>query len=150
MINSHNITYVHFFTSFSFLTLLICNRLVIHSLTDQVFLAMSMAVQDGAIGNMIGNKSSGKRGMVSSLAQELGVEVIEVDCSMITDPTLIMTKVKAALGCGLWLEITNYNSLSKEIASVLLTTLSVACDALAARLNNCCIFFYLLFLYFFP
>jgi hypothetical protein len=87
------------------------DRLLVTPLTDRCYVALMNSFRDSAVPLLHGNSGTGKKTCVTELAYQLGVDVFERDCGAVDNFDSIYNPIQAAVGCGMWLLLSNSNKL---------------------------------------
>jgi hypothetical protein len=106
------------------------SRLVITPLTDRFYLAVQNVIHAGGLCCVTGD-GLGKQHLVASLAQELGFDVVPIDCRAVNTVDALTRVVRANLGSGFWANYRNVSEIEPGFLGVFLTVFSAVHLALA-------------------
>lgn len=119
------------------------HRLVVTPLTTRCLYAINVALQPhgnykfGSIPIVTGPNGHNKQSMLSFLASELGVEMINVDLVNTTQNSSdLLYIVKATVEAGLWLNLFEIGRIKPELFSILMTSLTAVYEKMATRTEN--------------
>jgi hypothetical protein len=97
------------------------DRLVITPLSDSCFFSITKSLNNLNIPVIQGMGGVGKRSVIHSLSYELGCETLSFDSEILTNENTLIDILRASMGCGLWLNITNVENMQENLLSVLLS-----------------------------
>jgi hypothetical protein len=106
------------------------SRLVITPLTDRFYLAVQNVIHAGGLCCITGD-GLGKQYLTASLAQELGFDVVPIDCRAIGTVDALTRVVRANLGSGFWANYRNISDIDPGFLGAFLTVFSAVHLALA-------------------
>ena len=119
------------------------HRLVITPLSTRCLYAINVALQPRSnskstnIPFMTGPTGHNKRSMLSFLASELGVEMINIDLvSGNQSSSDLLYIIKATVEAGLWLNLFEIGRIKPELFSILMTVLTAIYEKMATRTEN--------------
>lgn len=96
-------------------------RLVLTPLTDRCMHVMSTAFHNLNVPFVAGKHGQCKRNMVTALAQELGSEGINCECSLVQNPETLFKYIRVSFASNLFLAFCDSDLLSLRLQSILFT-----------------------------
>ncbi len=119
------------------------HRLVITPLSNRCLYAINVALQphsnskNTTIPFITGPTGHNKRSMLSFLASELGVEMINIDLVNGNQSSSdLLNIIKATVEAGLWLNLFEVGRIKPELFSILMTVLTAVYEKMASRADN--------------